>query len=83
MPLQEIQARISAAEAKAGRVPGSVQLIAVSKVQPNARVEAVLIEGHRCFGENRVQESQGKWPELKAETPGITLPSRNQSPPSR
>ena len=73
MPLQEIQARISAAEAKAGRVPGSVQLIAVSKVQPNARVEAVLIEGHRCFGENRVQEAAGKWPDFATRYQGLDL----------
>jgi pyridoxal phosphate enzyme (YggS family) len=37
-----------------------VTLIAVSKVQPDARVEAVLEQGHRCFGENRVQEAAEK-----------------------
>ncbi len=62
MSLSEITSRISAAEAAAGRAVGSVKLIAVSKVQPNERVEAVLEEGHRCFGENRVQEAIGKWP---------------------
>ncbi|WP_377192515.1 YggS family pyridoxal phosphate-dependent enzyme [Ruegeria meonggei] len=62
MSLQEITARITQAETTAGRPAGSVKLIAVSKVQPNDRVQAVLQDGHRCFGENRVQEALGKWP---------------------
>lgn len=62
MALAEILARMRAAEAAAGRVEGSVRLIAVSKVQPPERVEAVLEEGHRVFGENYVQEAAGKWP---------------------
>jgi len=64
MSLSEIQDRIAKAEKTAGRAPGSVQLIAVSKVQPNARVQAVLDEGHRLFGENKVQEAAGKWPDF-------------------
>lgn len=67
MSLQEIKTRITAAEAAADRPAGSVTLIAVSKVQPNDRVAAVLDEGQRCFGENRVQEAMGKWPDF-AET---------------
>jgi len=67
MSLQEIKTRITAAEAAADRPAGSVTLIAVSKVQPNDRVAAVLDEGQRCFGENRVQEALGKWPDF-AET---------------
>lgn len=62
MPLTEIRAAIDSAVTRAGREAGSVSLIAVSKKQPNQRVEAVLEEGHRCFGENRVQEAAGKWP---------------------
>ena len=65
MALAEIQARIRAAERAAGRAEGSVTLIAVSKVQPPERVEAVLVEGHRVFGENYVQEAAGKWPEWR------------------
>ncbi len=65
MSLQDIQTRIAAAETEAGRAPGSVSLIAVSKVQPNDRVAAVLDAGHRVFGENRVQEAAGKWPDFK------------------
>ena len=64
MSLTDINTRIAAAEMKAGREPGSVELIAVSKVQPDERVAAVLKEGHRIFGENRVQEAQGRWPKF-------------------
>lgn len=67
MALLEIQQRITAAEAKAGRADGSVRLIAVSKVQPSVRVTEVLTQGHRLFGENRVQEAAGKWPDFRAE----------------
>ena len=73
MSLNEILTRISAAERKAGRAEGSVKLVAISKVQPNERVEAVLEQGHRVFGENRVQEAQGKWPEFKARFKGVEL----------
>ena len=65
MSLGDIRARIAAAEAAAGRPEGSVTLVAVSKVQPLERIEAVLEAGHRVFGENKVQEAQGKWPALR------------------
>lgn len=71
--MQDISERIARAEAEAGRTPGSVRLIAVSKVQPLDRVEAVLEAGHRIFGENRVQEAQGKWPALKERFAGVDL----------
>jgi pyridoxal phosphate enzyme (YggS family) len=67
MSLAEITSRIEKAEAAAGRAIGSTKLIAVSKVQPNERVHAVLDQGHRLFGENKVQEAQGKWPNFRAE----------------
>ena len=73
MPLSDISARIRAEEARVGRAPGSTRLIAVSKVQPLDRVIAVLEEGHRLFGENKVQEAAGKWPELRARFPGVEL----------
>lgn len=73
MPLQEIMTRVAAAESAAGRAPGSVRLIAVSKVQPLDRVEAVLQQGYRCFGENRVQEAAGKWPDFRQRFDGIDL----------
>lgn len=62
MALADILARMRVAETAAGRAERSVTLIAVSKVQPADRVEAVLAEGHRVFGENYVQEAAGKWP---------------------
>ncbi|NBR54135.1 MAG: YggS family pyridoxal phosphate-dependent enzyme [Rhodobacteraceae bacterium] len=73
MSLEEIKARIAKAEAEAGRPEGSVKLIAVSKVQPNERVEEVLKAGHRIFGENRVQEAAGKWPMFRERYDGIKL----------
>lgn len=66
MSLTDISARIGLAAQAAGRDAGSVRLIAVSKVQPLERVEAVLEAGHRLFGENYVQEAAGKWPDLRA-----------------
>ncbi|MEX3313852.1 YggS family pyridoxal phosphate-dependent enzyme [Sulfitobacter sp. PS-8MA] len=73
MSLSDIQNRITKAEADAVRAAGSVTLIAVSKVQPDARVRAVLEEGHRSFGENRVQEAAGKWPGFREDFDGIDL----------
>lgn len=73
MALDDILARVRAAERAAGRAEGAVTLIAVSKVQPAPRVEAVLAAGHRVFGENYVQEAAGKWPAWKAAFPGVEL----------
>lgn len=73
MSLEEIRSRIAAAEEKAGRAAGATKLIAVSKVQPNERVRAVLEEGHRVFGENKVQEAAGKWPAFREEFDGIEV----------
>lgn len=71
--LQAVKAQVEAAEKAAGRAPGEVTLVAVGKVQPVRKVEAALAEGQRIFGENRVQEAQGKWPDLKARYPDVTL----------
>ncbi|MCX8226000.1 MAG: YggS family pyridoxal phosphate-dependent enzyme [Sulfitobacter sp.] len=73
MSLHDIITRMAKAEKDADRDAGSVKLIAVSKVQPNERVQAVLDEGHRCFGENRVQEAEGKWPNFKQSFDGVEL----------
>ncbi len=67
MSLTDITSRITAAESEANRPAGSTRLIAVSKVQPDERVRAVLESGHRLFGENKVQEAQGKWPRFREE----------------
>ena len=73
MSLSEIKSRIRETEAKFSRSIGSTKLIAVSKVQPNYRVESVLQEGHRIFGENRVQEAQNKWPRFKEQYENVEL----------
>lgn len=73
MGLDDIRRRIQDAEISAGRQPGSVTLIAVSKLQPADRVEAVLNQGQRVFGENYVQETQGKWPGWSARWPDLSL----------
>mgnify|MGYP001078793782 FL=1 len=71
--LNEVRSHIEAAERQAGRAAGSVQLVAVSKTFNADQIRPAISAGQRVFGENRVQESQGKWPELKAETAGIEL----------
>lgn len=73
MPIGDVSERIAKAEEAAGRNLGSVNLIAVSKVQPNERVAAVLNDGHRCFGENKVQEAGGKWPGFRETFDGVDL----------
>ena len=71
--LTEIKARVAATINATGRVADSVKLLAVSKVQPRERVEAVLQEGHRVFGENRVQEAQGRWIPLREQFDDVEL----------
>lgn len=73
MGLADIQKRIAKAEGEAGRTVGSTTLIAVSKVQPADRVRAVLEQGQRVFGENRVQEAATRWPPFVEEFEGIDL----------
>ena len=73
MSLAEIRSRLDAAVAKAGRPSGSVALVAVSKEQPDARVAAVLEQGQRIFGENKVQEAARKWPGFRQTYPGVAL----------
>ena len=73
MGLTDIQSRIETAATAAGRKPEDVTLIAVSKVQPPERVAAVLKAGQRVFGENRVQEAAGRWPDFQARFSGIKL----------
>lgn len=71
--LTDIRTRIEKACKEADRDPSDVTLVAISKVQPLERVEAVLAEGQRVFGENRVQEAAGKWPDFKARFEGVEL----------
>ncbi len=62
----EVRQRIAAAARQAGRDPAAVTLVAVAKTHPADAVRAALATGQRVFGENRVQEAQGKYPALKA-----------------
>ncbi|MGO6724762.1 YggS family pyridoxal phosphate-dependent enzyme [Rhizobium ruizarguesonis] len=71
--LNDVRSRIAAEERAAGRPAGSVQLVAVSKTFEAEAIRPAIKAGQRVFGENRVQESQGKWPALKAERPDIEL----------
>ena len=65
--------QIAKAEADADRAKGSVRLVVVSKTHDADSIRPVVEAGQRVFGENRVQEAQGKWPGLKEEYDGIEL----------
>ena len=73
MALKDIKKRIHQTEVNFSRPIGTTKLIAVSKVQPNDRIETVLDQGHRIFGENRIQEAQSKWPAFKEKYEDIEL----------
>ncbi|XBQ17217.1 MAG: YggS family pyridoxal phosphate-dependent enzyme [Oceanicaulis sp.] len=69
----EILERLAAAAKAGGRDPGAVTLVAISKKQPEDRIEAMLAAGQRVFGENRVQEAQARWTERRAALPDLEL----------
>lgn len=71
--LDGVLEEIAAAARAAGRKPDDITLVAVSKAHDPARIRPALDAGHRVFGENRVQEAAGKWPDLRADYPGVTL----------
>ncbi len=71
--LKEVKENIGKAEKDAERPSGSVTLIAVSKTFEASAIKPVLEAGQRVFGENRVQEAMGKWPELLEEFDGVEL----------
>lgn len=71
--LANVAAELKAALLEAGRKEDAVKVVAVSKMFDAARIKPALKAGHRIFGENRVQEAQGKWPALKADYPDIEL----------
>jgi len=71
--LAEVSRHIAEAAQAANRNPADVTLVAVSKTHGADRVRELLEVGHRVFGENRVQEAQGKFPELKAAWPDLEL----------
>ena len=71
--LLAIRARMDAAARAAGRDPASVILTAVSKTQPPEAIDAALATGLRVFGENRVQEAQGRWTDRRPDIPDLEL----------
>jgi hypothetical protein len=72
-PLADVRERITRASMEARRDPGSVTLVAISKMFGPEAIEPVIAQGQRVFGENRVQEAKVKWPPLKARHPEIEL----------
>ena len=71
--LNEVRTAIAKAARDGGRSPDDVTLVAVSKTFDADAIRPAILAGQRVFGENRVQEAQGKWPALRDETPGIEL----------
>ena len=71
--LHVVQHEITLATEAAGREPGSVRLVAVTKTVPEALIEQSNLAGQRIFGENRVQEAKAKWPALKERYSDVEL----------
>ncbi|UXS25194.1 YggS family pyridoxal phosphate-dependent enzyme [Agrobacterium tumefaciens] len=71
--LEDVRQRIGDVAEKSGRKPADVALVAVSKTFDAEAIQPVIDAGQRVFGENRVQEAQGKWPKLKEKTDAIEL----------
>lgn len=71
--LNTVKTAIANAEKESHRRQGSVTLVAVSKTFDADAIRPALDAGQRVFGENRVQEAQGKWPELREDYAGIEL----------
>jgi pyridoxal phosphate enzyme (YggS family) len=71
--LDNVKSAIARAAALARREAAEVELIAVSKTQPAEAILPLIEAGQRAFGENRVQEAQGKWQELRSRFPDLEL----------
>lgn len=73
MQIKKVKSLLKKSELLAKKRINSTKLIVVSKTQSEEKIEIVLKEGHRCFGENRVQEAHQKWPRLKENYSDIIL----------
>ena len=73
--LGAVKGRIAEAVEAAGRKPGSVELVAISKTNPAEAILAAIAAGQRVFGENRVQEVEAKWPAIREAHPDPVLES--------
>jgi pyridoxal phosphate enzyme (YggS family) len=71
--LATVRGEIETAAKSVNRDPAAVTLIAVSKTFDAENIRPVLQAGQRVFGENRVQEAEGKWPQLREEFPDVDL----------
>lgn len=69
----DILDRIGKTAKSVNRIPADITLVAVSKVQPDDRIEAMLATGQRVFGENRVQEAQERWTKRRSEYGDLEL----------
>ncbi|MGE8132381.1 YggS family pyridoxal phosphate-dependent enzyme [Novosphingobium subterraneum] len=72
-PLEQVRSRIATAARIAGRKADDVTLIAISKTKPAEAILDLIAQGQRVFGENRVQESQDKWPAIRSAHPDVQL----------
>jgi pyridoxal phosphate enzyme (YggS family) len=71
--LAAVRAEIARAAAAANRSANSITLLAVSKLQPVKAIEQALAAGQRVFGENRVQETEKKFPALRLKYPDLAV----------
>ena len=71
--LNEVRLKSKENSKISGRGPDAVNLLAVTKTQSEAAIRAALDAGHQHFAENRIQESQLKWPPLREEFPTAKL----------
>ena len=71
--LAGITDRIAQAARLARRAPADITLVAISKTHPAEAIAPLIAAGQRCFGENRVQEAEAKWPALRDGRPDIAL----------
>ena len=71
--MEAIRASIAEAARRAGREAQGITLVAISKKQPDDRVDAALEAGQLVFGENRVQEAMARWAGRREANPGLHL----------
>jgi len=72
-PLEQVRARIAKAARIAGRKADEITLVAISKTKPAEAILDLIAQGQRVFGENRVQETEGKWPAIREAHPDVDL----------
>ncbi|PCI33412.1 MAG: YggS family pyridoxal phosphate-dependent enzyme [Alphaproteobacteria bacterium] len=71
--LETVTQNIQTSAIESGRKGDDITLVAVSKTKPVEDIIPLLDQGHRIFGENKVQEAAGKWPDLRSNYNGVKL----------